>query len=116
VRPSHAASRFFDTAEVYGPYINEELVGEGLAPFRKRIVIATKFGWKIDPEAEWGSAGRDSRPEHIKEVTEDCSSGSGPTSKRRKNCSGILPCGARWIHTRKRSCPPSGQAKQLWFQ
>jgi aryl-alcohol dehydrogenase-like predicted oxidoreductase len=62
---------FFDTAEVYGPYINEELVGEALAPFRKRVVIATKFGWKIDPRAEWGSAGRDSRPEHIKEVAED---------------------------------------------
>jgi aryl-alcohol dehydrogenase-like predicted oxidoreductase len=56
---------FFDTAEVYGPYINEELVGEALAPFRKRVVIATKFGWKIDPKAEWGSAGRDSRPGFI---------------------------------------------------
>jgi aryl-alcohol dehydrogenase-like predicted oxidoreductase len=61
---------FFDTAEVYGPYTNEELVGEALAPFPGRVVIATKFGWKIDPKAERGLAGLDSRPEHIKEVAE----------------------------------------------
>jgi aryl-alcohol dehydrogenase-like predicted oxidoreductase len=61
---------FFDTAEVYGPYINEELVGEALAPFRGQVVIATKFGWKIDPKAERGLAGLDSRPERIKEVAE----------------------------------------------
>jgi aryl-alcohol dehydrogenase-like predicted oxidoreductase len=61
---------FFDTAEVYGPYINEELVGEALAPFRGQVVIATKFGWRIDPKAERGLAGLDSRPEHIKQVTE----------------------------------------------
>jgi len=61
---------FFDTAEVYGPFTNEELVGEALAPLRKQVVIATKFGWKIDPKAERGSAGLDSRPEHIKEVAE----------------------------------------------
>ena len=61
---------FFDTAEVYGPYINEELVGEALAPFRGQVVIATKFGWKIDPKAERGLAGLDSRPEHIKQVVE----------------------------------------------
>src|SRR6516162_616410 len=61
---------FFDTAEVYGPYINEELVGEALAPFRGQVVIATKFGWKIDPQAERGLAGLDSRPEHIKQVAE----------------------------------------------
>jgi aryl-alcohol dehydrogenase-like predicted oxidoreductase len=64
---------FFDTAEVYGPFTNEELVGEALAPFRNQVVIATKFGWKIDPKAERGLAGRaglDSRPEHIKEVAE----------------------------------------------
>jgi aryl-alcohol dehydrogenase-like predicted oxidoreductase len=61
---------FFDTAEVYGPYINEELVGEALAPFRGKVVIATKFGWKIDPKAERGLAGLDSRPGHIKEVAE----------------------------------------------
>lgn len=61
---------FFDTAEVYGPYTNEELVGEALAPFRGKVVIATKFGWKIDPKAERGLAGLDSRPEHIEEVAE----------------------------------------------
>jgi aryl-alcohol dehydrogenase-like predicted oxidoreductase len=61
---------FFDTAEVYGPYINEELVGEGLAPFRGQVVIATKFGWRIDPKAERGLAGLDSRPAHIKDVAE----------------------------------------------
>ena len=61
---------FFDTAEVYGPYVNEELVGEALAPFRGEVLIATKFGWKIDPRAERGLAGLDSRPEHIKKVAE----------------------------------------------
>src|SRR5579883_984467 len=61
---------FFDTAEVYGPYTNEELVGEALAPFRGQVVIATKFGWKIDPKAERGLAGLDSRPEQIKRVAD----------------------------------------------
>ena len=61
---------FFDTAEVYGPYTNEELVGEALAPLRAQVVIATKFGWKIDPKAERGLGGLDSRPEHIKEVAD----------------------------------------------
>ncbi len=61
---------FFDTAEAYGPYTNEELVGEALAPFRGRVVIATKFGWKIDPKAERSLAGLDSRPEHIQQVAE----------------------------------------------
>src|SRR6202522_789486 len=60
---------FFDTAEVYGPFTNEELVGEGLAPFRDRVAIATKFGFKLDP-ATGKQAGLDSRPEHIKEVAE----------------------------------------------
>src|SRR3954452_13554082 len=58
---------FFDTAEVYGPFTNEDLVGEALAPHRERVVIATKFGWKIDP-ATGKSVGLDSRPEHIKAV------------------------------------------------
>jgi aryl-alcohol dehydrogenase-like predicted oxidoreductase len=58
---------FFDTAEVYGPYTNEELVGEALAPFRSNVVIATKFGFKIENGKQ---AGLDSRPEHIKEVAE----------------------------------------------
>ena len=56
---------FFDTAEVYGPFTNEELVGEALHPFRGQVVIATKFGFKLDP-----NGGLDSRPEHIKEVAE----------------------------------------------
>ncbi|PYX49105.1 MAG: aldo/keto reductase [Acidobacteria bacterium] len=60
---------FFDTAEVYGPFTNEELVGEALAPFRKQVVIATKFGFKLDPSTG-KQAGLDSRPEHIKEVAE----------------------------------------------
>jgi aryl-alcohol dehydrogenase-like predicted oxidoreductase len=59
---------FFDTAEAYGPFINEELVGEALAPMRERVVIATKFGFKFSPKGE--QAGLDSRPEHIKEVAE----------------------------------------------
>ncbi len=65
---------FFDTAEVYGPYLNEELVGEALAPFRDRVVIATKFGFDIspnsDPRGMKGSPGLNSRPEHIKEAVE----------------------------------------------
>src|SRR5881396_2870147 len=61
---------FFDTAEVYGPYTNEELVGEALAPFREQVVIATKFGFKPDskPETRWSNL--DSRPQHIREVAE----------------------------------------------
>src|SRR5213594_4776550 len=58
----------FDTAEVYGPFANEELVGEALAPFVEKVVIATKFGFKIGPKGE--QIGLDSRPEHIKEVAE----------------------------------------------
>jgi aryl-alcohol dehydrogenase-like predicted oxidoreductase len=61
---------FFDTAEVYGPFTNEELVGEALAPLRDRVVIATKFGFKIDPTERRSLGGTDSRPEHIKEVAE----------------------------------------------
>ena len=65
---------FFDTAEVYGPFTNEELVGEALAPFRGQVVIATKFGFdldpKLDPRGRKGLPGLNSRPEHIKEVAE----------------------------------------------
>ncbi len=64
---------FFDTAEVYGPFLNEELVGEGLAPFRDKVVIATKFGFntKVDPRnPKQGESPLNSRPEHIKEVAE----------------------------------------------
>jgi len=60
---------FFDTAEVYGPFTNEELVGDALAAVRNQVVIATKFGFKLDPETG-KQAGLDSRPEHIKEVAE----------------------------------------------
>ncbi len=61
---------FFDTAEAYGPFTNEELVGKALAPFRQQVAIATKFGFKIDPKAKRGLAGVDSRPEHVKQVAE----------------------------------------------
>jgi aryl-alcohol dehydrogenase-like predicted oxidoreductase len=61
---------FFDTAEVYGPFTNEELVGEALAPVRDRVAIATKFGFKPDPNAGGRWSGLDSRPEHIKQVAE----------------------------------------------
>jgi aryl-alcohol dehydrogenase-like predicted oxidoreductase len=61
---------FFDTAEVYGPFTNEELVGEALAPVRDRVVIATKFGFKLDPSGGPRWVGLDSRPGHIREVAE----------------------------------------------
>src|SRR5260221_5044857 len=60
---------FFDTAEVYGPFTTEELVGEALAPYRGKVAMATKFGFKLDPNTG-KQAGLDSRPEHIKEVAE----------------------------------------------
>jgi aryl-alcohol dehydrogenase-like predicted oxidoreductase len=61
---------FFDTAEVYGPLVNEELVGEALAPFGGQVVIATKFGWESNPSdgGKWNAL--NSRPEHIKQVAE----------------------------------------------
>jgi aryl-alcohol dehydrogenase-like predicted oxidoreductase len=61
---------FFDTAEVYGPFTNEELLGEALSPFREQVVIATKFGFKLDPNGGPQWVGLDSRPEHIKQVAE----------------------------------------------
>jgi len=61
---------FFDTAELYGPFTNEELVGEALSPFRGQVVIATKFGFKLDPNGGPRWVGLDSRPEHIKQVAE----------------------------------------------
>jgi aryl-alcohol dehydrogenase-like predicted oxidoreductase len=61
---------FFDTAEVYGPFLNEELVGEALAPFRDRVVIATKFGWEANPGDGGKWSALNSRPEHIKQVAE----------------------------------------------
>jgi aryl-alcohol dehydrogenase-like predicted oxidoreductase len=78
IRLLHAAVErgvtFFDTAEVYGPFTNEELVGEGLEPFRGRVAIATKFGFDLspsrDPRGMAGSPGLDSRPDHIKQAVE----------------------------------------------
>ena len=67
---------FFDTAEAYGPFINEELVGEAPAPLREKVIIATKFGFKIDPTVERGLSGVDSRPKHIEEVARPRSKGS----------------------------------------
>lgn len=64
---TEAGITFFDTAEVYGPYVNEELVGEALAPLREQVVIATKFGWNI---ADGKMIGTDSRPEQIRRVAE----------------------------------------------
>ncbi len=73
IRIIHAAVErgvtFFDTAEVYGPFTNEELVGEALAPFRDRVVIATKFGFDITPDGQ-RSGGLNSRPEHIRQVAD----------------------------------------------
>jgi aryl-alcohol dehydrogenase-like predicted oxidoreductase len=62
---------FFDTAEVYGPFVNEELVGEALAPFREQVVIATKFGWNLDPMARVNLGGLNSEPEHLKRAAEE---------------------------------------------
>src|SRR3984893_10039733 len=61
---------FFDTAEVYGSFTNEELVGEALSPLRDQVVIATKFGFKLHPDGSPGWLGLDSRPEHIKEAAD----------------------------------------------
>src|SRR5438309_4729238 len=61
---------FFDTAETYGPFVNEELVGEALAPFRQQVVIATKFGWDIDQKTGQRTGLLNSRPEHIRLVVE----------------------------------------------
>jgi hypothetical protein len=67
---------FFDTAEIYGPFVNEELVGEALAPVRDQVIIATKFGLRM----ENGGAAQDSRPEVIREASTARSGGSGPTT------------------------------------
>ena len=62
---------FFDTAAIYGPFVNEELVGEALAPFRSKVVIATKFGFNLDPIARVNLGGLNSQPEHIKQAAEE---------------------------------------------
>ena len=61
---------FFDTAEVYGPFANEELLGEGVAPVRDKVVIATKFGFNLNPDGSPGWQGLNSRPEHIRQVAD----------------------------------------------
>jgi aryl-alcohol dehydrogenase-like predicted oxidoreductase len=62
----------FDTAEAYGPFANEELLGDALQPIRDNVVIATKFGFDIDPETGAHRGGTDSKPEHIKRVADAC--------------------------------------------
>jgi aryl-alcohol dehydrogenase-like predicted oxidoreductase len=62
---------FFDTAEVYGPFTNEELVGEALEPYRDRVVIATKFGFQLKDDFSPGFVGQNSRPERIRQVAEE---------------------------------------------
>lgn len=62
---------FFDTAEIYGPFVNEELVGEALAPFRDQVIIATKFGFNLDPITRVNLGGLNSQPEHIKQAAEE---------------------------------------------
>ena len=62
---------FFDTAEVYGPFINEELVGEALAPFKGEVIIATKFGFNLDPNDGYKMKGQNSSPANIRKVAEE---------------------------------------------
>jgi len=73
---------FFDTAEVYGPFVNEELVGEALEPVRDQVVIATKFGFNVSPGGATQWEGLNSRPEHIKQVAE-------ASLKRLRACLGL---------------------------
>ena len=61
---------FFDTAEVYGPFSNEEMVGEALAPLRNQVKIATKFGWDVDPDTGLHHGGVNSKPKHVKAAVE----------------------------------------------
>ena len=73
IRSAHEKGvTFFDTAEAYGPFVNEELVGEALEPIREQVVIATKFGFDIDLETGKRGPGTNSRPEHIKAAAEAC--------------------------------------------
>ena len=90
---------FFDTAEVYGPFTNEELVGEALAPFRDQVVIATKFGFKIDP-ATGKQAGLDSRPEHIKAGRRGLA--QAPEDRRHRS---VLPASRRSRTCRSKTWP-----------
>jgi aryl-alcohol dehydrogenase-like predicted oxidoreductase len=76
---------FFDTAEAYGPFVNAALVGKALEPVRSQVVVATKFGWDIDPITGSRSGGLNSRPEHIKQVAE-ASLGRRPHREPRGTC------------------------------
>ena len=121
---------FFDTAEVYGPYVNEELVGEALAPVRDEVVIATKFGWDI---ADGTHAGLDSRPEQIRRVADaslrrlrtdaidlfyqhrvdpdvpiEDVAGHGRRARRRRQGSPLRPLRGRRRHDPPRPCRPPG--------
>ena len=80
---------FFDTAEAYGPFTNEELVGEALAPVRDRVVIATKFGFKFGSNG--GQTGMDSRPQHIREVAEASLNDSRPTGSTCSISTALIP-------------------------
>ena len=106
---------FFDTAEVYGPYVNEEVVGEALAPFRKDVVIATKFGFEPDPKNDGKWTALNSRPDHIKQVVE--------ASLKRLRTDTIdlaLSAPRRPQHAHRRHCwrrqgsDPIRQSKTLW--
>ena len=73
IRAAHERGiTFFDTAEAYGPFANEELIGEALAPIRNEVVIATKFGFDIDPQTGERGSGTNSRPEHVRAAVEGC--------------------------------------------
>ena len=80
----------FDTAEAYGPFANEELVGEALAPIRDQVVIATKFGFDIDPETEARRGGTNSQPEHIK-----ARRGGEPETPENRSHRPVLPASGR---------------------
>ena len=81
---------FFDTAEVYGPFTNEELVGEALAPLRDQVAIATKFGFDVDPSIG-ERRGLNSRPEHIRAVAEASLAASGPIGSISFTSTGSTP-------------------------
>ena len=91
---------FFDTAEVYGPFINEELVGEALAPLRDQVVIATKFGFDLGPDRRQGGRGLNSRPEHIRQVAE-----ASLKRLRRRRHRPVLPAPRRSRTCRSRTWP-----------
>jgi len=83
---------FFDTAEVYGPFLNEELLGEALAPFRKQLVIATKFGFDLSgADTRPGAPGLNSRPQHIKQAVEGSLNGSRSRPSTCSISTGLTP-------------------------